>query len=78
MVGSARAAAFLLLLSSPRPLRALWALKTVRVAMEGSGDEDWSAQLSAPWNAPQDVDVSVGKKFSVASLADLQVPSFGN
>lgn len=36
---------------------------SVDLELEGSGDDDWSAKLSAPWSNPKDMDVSFGRKF---------------
>jgi len=43
------------------------------VAVELSGD--FNAKVSAPWAAPQNLEVTFGKKFSVAALSDLGLNS---
>mmetsp|Transcript_21472 Transcript_21472/g.36234 ORF Transcript_21472/g.36234 Transcript_21472/m.36234 type:complete len:98 (-) Transcript_21472:296-589(-) len=51
--------------------------KMVDMEFSGDKDSDWTAKLSAPFNAPKDLDVSFGRKFSVGSLASLPDINFG-
>lgn len=49
--------------------------KTLDMELKGQSDSDWTAKVSAPFNAPKDLDVSFGRKLSARSLTDL---SFGS
>jgi len=50
-----------------------------RVDLEvgGQGEGAWRTKLSAPWTNPRDLDVAVGRKFSLGGLKDFKVGPFG-
>jgi len=53
--------------------------KTVTVAVAPDGDGGLALSASAPWAAPRDVEVSLGRKFSASAIGDVLsfVPGVG-